>query len=180
MNKRGVGILLKHSFSIAVLEETADPGENFLLLKLSYKGSTFIAGSIYGPNSTDREFFTSLEAGIVSLGQLPIILGGDWNCIWSKAANTVNIDVLNMVTLPNTTNSNKLREMCENLDLTEAFRITSPGRREYTYCPRAVGKPNKSRLDFFIVSQGLSPFISKCQISRSLQNKLFDHKAIFF
>jgi hypothetical protein len=38
MNKRGVGVLIKHTLSFAVLEEIRDPGENFLCLRVDFEG----------------------------------------------------------------------------------------------------------------------------------------------
>jgi hypothetical protein len=37
---------------------------------------------------------------------------------------------------------------------------------------------NQSRLDFFLVSETILDSVSSCKIAGSLQNKLFDHKAV--
>jgi hypothetical protein len=79
---------------------------------------------------------------------------------------------------PNILHSNLLSEMCEDLNLTDPFRFLYPDRREYTYKPRTVNARNRSRLDFFLISDNLLDHISNCQISPNLQNKLFDHKAV--
>jgi hypothetical protein len=51
-------------------------------------------------------------------------------------------------------------------------------RKEYSYVPRYNLSQNKSRLDFFLVSDSLLDFTSDCLIHTALQNKLFDHKAV--
>jgi hypothetical protein len=40
-----------------------------------------------------------------------------------------------------------------------------------------MGATNKSRIDFFLVSNSLLGFINKCDISDNLQSSAFDHKA---
>jgi hypothetical protein len=37
---------------------------------------------------------------------------------------------------------------------------------------------NKSRIDFFLVSESILESVSSCKISQGLQNKLFHHKAV--
>ena len=64
MNKRGIGILIKNDIAFLELQREADPEKNFLLLRAEINGKNFTIGSIYGPNSHDRTFFTQLEAAI--------------------------------------------------------------------------------------------------------------------
>jgi exonuclease III len=178
-NKRGVAILIKNSITFSVEDERADPGENFLACRLQIEGCTFILVSVYGPNGSDLQFFVNLKDNISSLGQHPIVIGGDWNCLWSKANVGLNIDALNMVSLPNGQNSKKLREVSELLDITDPFRVLHPSRRDFSYIPRKAGRINKSRLDFFIVSNSIVDKVTECSISVHLQNKLFDHKVVY-
>jgi hypothetical protein len=49
---------------------------------------------------------------------------------------------------------------------------------DFTYIPRAAGNKNRSRLDFFLVSDTLLDYANECKIADHLQNKLFDHKAV--
>jgi exonuclease III len=86
-NKRGVGILIKNSLSFSDLQCIKDPEENYLLLRLVLKGKPIIIGSIYGPNTNDRNFFTRLGDCLINeADNFPIILGGDWNCTLSTDA----------------------------------------------------------------------------------------------
>jgi hypothetical protein len=79
-NKRGVGILLKFYSDISILQELKRDDDNSILLKITYKGSVFIIASIYSPNTHCPAFFENLTADLTSLGDHPIVLGGDWNC----------------------------------------------------------------------------------------------------
>ncbi len=78
---------------------------------------------------------------------------------------------------PNVRHSNLLNALCEEFELSDPYRIRNLNRRDFTYQPSAIGKNNRSRLDFFIVLDILIEKITKCWISPNLQNKMFDHKA---
>jgi exonuclease III len=178
-NKRGAGILLKHDLPFSDTREVADPGENFLLLSTTFSGNRYTLGAVYGPNGNNPGFFNELGDTLWELGNDNIILGGDWNCVWSRAALTRNQDLLNMTAVPNSGNSAVMRKCCNKLDLTDPFRALHPSRCDFSYTPRCITKKNRSRLDFFVVSNRLLRSVTTCTISRELQNKLFDHKAIF-
>jgi exonuclease III len=100
-NKRGVGILIKYSLSIAVLDEKRDPHDNYLALHLEFEGKKFTVCSIYGPNQVQPAFFTSLQECVSNYSNYPIVIGGDWNCTVSCEPAVSNIDTLNMQNPPN-------------------------------------------------------------------------------
>ena len=177
-NKRGTGILIKSDIIFTEQARRTDRDENFILVRIEIKGKTLIVGSIYGPNKTDPDFFNNLRTAILELGNFPIILGGDWNCTVSKDPVDENIDCLNMLNLPNGRHSSLLDDLCNNLSLMDPYRGFFPLRKDYTYINRAVGRKNRSRIDFFLVSIDLFTSISECDIMPNLQSKLFDHKAI--
>ena len=49
---------------------------------------------------------------------------------------------------------------------------------EFTYTPRDLNRSNRSRLDFFFISNHLIPIVGKIEIAQTLQSNLFDHKAV--
>ncbi len=144
------------------------------------KGSNlqFIVGAIYGPNGFEPRFFDDIRRLLATMGDFPIIIGGDWNCSLSCANRDANIDILNMANPPNLRHSKLLKTLCDDLLLSDPYRCKFPNRLEYTYIPSAVNKKNRSRLDFFIVSQSILNEIKHCTIKPTTQNKLFDHKAV--
>ena len=178
MNKRGVGILIKKCLDISEEERRTDPEENFLLVRVLYKGTALILGSIYGPNDYNPDFFTRLETAIRSLGDVPVIIGGDWNCTFSTDPLFFNIDCRNMQNLPNLRHSHRVRDLCGNLNLTDPYRLFFPSRKDFTFCPKNSAQLNRSRIDFFLISIPLFVDASSCDIAPALQNSLFDHKAI--
>ena len=104
--------MLNNRFDFSVLEREEDPEENYLLLRISLRGHQAILGSIYGPNDLNPLFFDRLKRSIQKLGDLPIILGGDWNCTVFRDLVETNIDCLNMQRLPNLRHSELLDDLC--------------------------------------------------------------------
>ena len=143
MNKRGTCILIKNDIAFLELQREADPEENFLLLRAEIKGKNFTIGSIYGPNSHDRTFFTKLEAAIQVLGCDNVILGSDWNCSYCSDPIADNIDCLNMTNIPNLRHSLYVQDLCQSLNLMDPYRGFFPNRRDYTFISRNT-RSNKS------------------------------------
>jgi hypothetical protein len=100
-NKRGVGILIKHSLNFSVLEEVRDPEDNNLTLKTDFEGKIIILCAIYGPNHVHPPFFASLANGLRRMGNYPTVVGGDWNCTINCENNDLNDDIFNMRAAPN-------------------------------------------------------------------------------
>jgi hypothetical protein len=107
----------------------------------------------------------------------PTIIAGDWNLTYSTDDNDSNIDVINMLSPPSIPRSKSLADICESHLLTDPYRALHPYKRDYTYVPRS-GKTNRSRIDFFIISEFLVHLVNFCDISASLDTFLFDHKSI--
>ena len=92
-SSRGVGILIKKSLNFSVLKEARDLEENILGLRISISGTEIALISIYGPNSIDENFFKNLSNILSESGNVPAIIGGDWNCMYSCNNLNNNLDV---------------------------------------------------------------------------------------
>jgi exonuclease III len=178
MNRRGVGILINNKFDFSVEARRDDPDQNYLLLRLRNNGNVFIIGTIYGPNSRDPAFFMRLRNDIVSLGNFPTILGGDFNATYSCLPVADNPDCLNMQQLPNSFHSELISDLCANLDLYDPLRFFNPELRVFSYQPRAAGAINMSRIDYFLISGSLLQLNCDSKIADSVQSAMFDHKAV--
>ena len=175
---RGVAILAAITLGITVINTWKDQHENALIMDIEYSGRTYTIGAIYGPNNTSREFFRFLgEVLENSQGEFKVV-GGDWNTTWDKGPAINNIDTLEMVSVPNPVNSGLLGTLCGNHSLTDPFRILHPMKRDFSYSPFGTQRANRSRIDFFITSSNLIPFINECNISSAPLCALFDHKNI--
>jgi hypothetical protein len=135
-NKRGVGILIKHSIDFSVLDEEKDDLDNFLVQKISFDGKIVILCAIYGPNNVQPEFFLSLKHSLMVMGDHPIIMGGDWNCTTSCENSPLNDDIINMRSPPNLRHSILLKNLCQELNLADPYRVKFPHRKEFTFVPK--------------------------------------------
>ena len=178
-SSRGVGIVISKKLKHTVVRKIVDREDNFLLLDMEIMGKNLTLGSIYGPNEDDMPFFENLKKGIKELKNQNIIIGGDWNCTWDNSELNSNIDIVNMASIPSKRRSDKLREICTELKLTDPYRVFYPTRREYTFIPSAIGLTNRSRLDFFIISESILNKTIICSIPHSLTSTVFDHKPVF-
>jgi exonuclease III len=151
-NKRGVGILIKKNIPFSVLEQVDGAEENTLLLRALIYNTEVILVSIYGPNGNDPQFFIELRDMLNRFNHLPFIIAGDWNATYSSENIEQNIDCFKMQRLPNLTHSRKINDLCAEYSLTDPFRFLYPEKLEYSYIPRNILANNKSRLDFFIIS----------------------------
>jgi exonuclease III len=177
-SSRGVGMLIDNSLSSLVQHIYKCPSENILGVKLLIDSSPILLISIYGPNDNDMSFYSNLSALIADNPDVPVIVGGDWNTTYSTSDPNRNPDVLYMKTIPSKIRSGWLNELCIEFELSDPFRAFHPTKRDFTFIPRG-NKKNRSRLDFFLISNSIIPFVQRCEIASSNSISLFDHKSTF-
>jgi exonuclease III len=84
-----------------------------------------------------------------------------------------------MQKIPNEKHTRLLQTIQLKFSLVDAFRILHPLKKDFSYVPRDCSKNNRSRIDFFFISRALVPMLTECSIAPVIQNKLFDHRAVF-
>jgi exonuclease III len=104
--------------------------------------------------------------------------GGDWNTTVDANPVRLNIDTINMVDIPSRRRSTWLNRTCTSLKLSDPYRFFYPERREFTYIPNAQAHNNRSRIDFFQISDDLLLSCKNCTIAHHLDSMLFDHKSV--
>ena len=163
-----------------LINTKGDNEGNFLIGNIILGLKEITIGSIYGPNINDNiPVYDDLNTKLNNIRQDIIILGGDWNCTWDSRDVGSNIDCFEMAAIPSKRRSEKLKDMCNNCNLTEPFRCLYPNRKDFTYVPAVAEYNNRSRLDFFIISDNIIDKVQECNISSSLLNSCFDHKMIY-
>jgi exonuclease III len=177
-NGRGVAILIAMEINTVVNREWRDQAENVLIMDVSLNGCNVTLGSIYGPNNTGREFYRFIYGVLGETAGSFTVIGGDWNTVLDPQPVQYNIDIINMAAIPNAVNSGLLREMCNHHNLSDPFRVLYPNKKDYTYSPFSDIRRNRSRLDFFLISNNLIPSVDHCLISPSVLCVQFDHKNI--
>ncbi len=178
-NKRGVAILLSNKLANSVAEEYRDESCNILLLKLKVGTTNVTVGSIYGPNNDDINFYNQLRVTVQPFNSDYVVIGGDWNATVDGRNNRNNLDILNTASVPSVRRSGWLNELMTNCNLMDPYRYFFPDTPEFTYVPFAVNANNRSRLDFFFISEGLIEQCVNCRIPHNLSCFLFDHKPVF-
>jgi exonuclease III len=81
-NRRGVAMLINKSLNPEIINTFKDQQENILLIHAKINGSDIALGSVYGPNSTDRQFYRDLDNFINNHPGMPVLLGGDCDATW--------------------------------------------------------------------------------------------------
>ena len=72
----------------------------------------------------------------------------------------------------------KINSNEQNLKLTDLYRFLYPNKTKFSYIPAKVANTNRSRLDFFLISESLLPWVGDCCIANSLSSTNFDRKPI--
>jgi exonuclease III len=176
-----VGILIRKELKLQIITEYRDQNENILLLKLrptEANGGEVVVGAIYGPNSTDRNFFNYLDTVLSQNQNTPVVLAGDWNTTWDNSPPESNIDIINMARTPNQANGRLLKDFANKFEMTDPFRALNPTKIGFSYSPFGVLRKNRSRLDFFLVSSNMLQLINNCEIFSAHLSFMFDHKPI--
>jgi hypothetical protein len=112
------------------------------------------------------------------MGNHPIVIGGDFNATFSKDTVEFNIDCIAMNDVPNIRHSNYINKFCEALNLMDPYRFLYPNKREFSYRPFGDKRKNRSRIDFFLISNELLNTKFECSIFPALLASCFDHKPI--
>jgi exonuclease III len=153
-NSRGVAVLISKQVVHEVLASAHDQQENAILLKVKINDLEFVIGSIYGPNLdiNCEHFYNFISGTLISWGNMPCVIGGDWNATFSNLPVNENPDVLFMRNLPSVHRSRLINELCEQHELTDPFRLLHPDTKDYTYVPSGSLRKNRSCIDFFLIS----------------------------
>ena len=175
---RGVCILIKNDLSYTVHNEYRDFNDNYLILDLTINSKRFTLGAVYGPNEDDMDFYNNLERDIAALNNRCIIVSGDWNATWDPSPVLHNIDTINMRNIPSKRRSERINALARNLSLTDPYRFHHPEKREFTFVPNIAGNKNRSRIDFFLISENILGDCKSVSIPHHLSSKMFDHKSL--
>ena len=178
-SSRGVGILISTKVNINVIDMYRDDDDNILGVLCESEGAHLLLISVYGHNTNNNShiFFDNINQCISRFKNAGCIIGGDWNLTYSANDSIYNIDIHNMAGPPSVIRSLQLGDICGQHHLSDPYRILYPERRDFTFQPR-TRRTNRSRLDFFLISDCLIDTVKDCTISTGLTTELFDHKPV--
>jgi exonuclease III len=178
LNSRGTAILISNKVKYAITDSFSDDSCNILLLKIMIANSTITIGSIYGPNTDDETFYVQLQEKISLFNSDYVVVGGDWNATLDASNSRLNIDTFNTAGIPSVRRSLWLNRLCDSVGILDPYRYFYPETREFTFVPFSENATNRSRLDFFLMSETLTSQCINCRIPNYLSSMLFDHKQV--
>ena len=166
---RGVAILIKKHFPVTVLDTFNDVNGNIVAVLLEFESKRILIQGIYGPNNDDPDFYSDLCFNIAQLWDVNYsVFVGDWNI-----ALNPEIDTRNYRNYNNPRARSELKNKIQELNLIDIFRELNPSERRFTW--KKWGEEKYSRLDYFLVSSSLLPFVQKTEI---LASCFSDHSPI--
>ena len=155
---RGIAIFIKKNFPVNVLDKFCDTGGNILAVLLSYENKKILLEGIYGPNSDEPSFYSDLAfKKITDWAPEFSIFAGDFNLVLDP-----NIDTKNYLHINNPQAMHEVKEQMKTYNLVDIWRELHPNDRIYTWQKFNANK--QSRLDFFLISSSLLPFVKKTEI----------------
>jgi exonuclease III len=169
-NCKGTCILIKSSVDFVLHSSTPDSNGRYIILDLSINDTRITLVSLYGPNQDVPDFFSTIFEITEKVGNDNRIIVGDFNCILNnedkKGGQQVHI---------NKKSSIFLKEYIQEFELVDIWRSQHKSVKGYTFHTKYKGQNIFSRLDYFLISIGLSIRPNKAEISPSI---LTDHSMI--
>ena len=143
----------------------------YILLDLSIQEKRFTLVCLYGLNSDDPDFFSTLHADLEMFENNSIITVGGWNVVRNP-----ELDTFGYRTLVNPGAKEAIDLMCSDLNLIDVWRTRNENKSRYTW-RRKNPTLIQSRLDYFLVSPDFASMTERCQICPGYRT---DHSAIVF
>ena len=138
-------------------------------MKIEIQGKLIVLFNIYGPNTDNTDFFNTLDIHIQKYNDHSLILGGDFNTVINY-----KLDKLNGRSDTNKKCNEKIKEIIENNDLCDKWRLKNPHKKVYTWHSN-TRPPIFCRLDYFLISQDIVNCLADCNISTGFKS---DHSII--
>ena len=167
-NSRGVAILLNNTFEYTIEEVVKDNTGNVMMLNLQLSDMTIKLINIYGPNSDDQKFYSTISNILNENVQDYTIWCGDFNMILNPSLDSYNYSNLNNPKARMTT-----IKLIEEHNLIDIYRYFHPNIKRYTW--RQHNPLKQARLDYFLVSSNLTDLISTVDIKAGYKS---DHSIL--
>lgn len=168
-HSRGVILLVHKSIPFEIISTTVDPLGRYVVVQGSLLSEKVNIVNIYGPNYDSPSFFNNLFLTLSSL-QGQFIIGGDFNCVLDPQRDrTTTADATHQHS------RNTLKHFIQELNLCDVWRSLNPTSSEFS-CYSSTHR-SYSRIDYFLVSNGLLSRISDCEYEGIA---ISDHSPISF
>ena len=149
-----------------------DNAGNLLQIFMDFNDKKILLSGLYGPNLDSPQFYEEQVFSAIDLF-LPeySIFVGDWNLVLDQIKDTQNYLREN-----NTLARNTVLQKIEAYDLNDTWRTDHEHETKFTWFKKdPVHGPKSARLDFFLISSSLSPYVTKSNIHHAI---LTDHSFV--
>ena len=158
---RGVALFIKKDLPIKILDKFSDDNGNLLSVLIEFENKRLLIEGIYGPNQDCPEFYENEVFQKIQIwNPSHSIFVGDWNIAIDQ-----NLDTLNYQNVGNPNARLELIRKISEHNLIDIYRDLNPTEKKFTW--KQWGSHKFARLDYFLVSDSLLPYISKASISPS-------------
>ena len=166
---RGVAIFLKKDSTAKIVDKFTDQEGNVLAILIIFQEKRILLEGIYGPNSDSPLFYEQIAFKKILEWQPDYtICGGDFNLVLDP-----KIDTKNYLHINNPLARQELLKQIGMFNLVDIWRELNPDSKTYTW--QKYNENKQSRLDFFLVSSTLLPFVKKADIKPGFCS---DHSSI--
>ena len=166
---RGVAIFVKKNLPLKILDRFNDNNGNILSILVEYESKRILIEGIYGPNGDSPRFYENdAFSKIESWNPHHLIFAGDFNLVMDQDLDTMNYHNVN-----NPQARHEVIKKMAEYNLIDIFRELNPALKKFSW--KQWGSTKFARLDFFLVSDSLLPYVEKADI---LSTCFSDHSPI--
>ena len=128
-------------------------------MQVQLEDKKILIEALYGPNQDTPEFYTDqVFKKLQEWDPDYAIFAGDYNVALDQEKDTKNYLHIN-----NPNAANALRDQMDQFNLVDVWREQHPDERTFTW--RKFNGKKQGRLDYFLISASLMPFVQKASIT---------------
>ena len=152
-----------------VVDSFRDTEGNVLAVLMIYEDKKILLEVLYGPNQDSPSFYSDTVFKQIQAWNPDFsIFSGDFNVVLDPARDTKNYQNIN-----NPLAMQALKDQIQQYNLVDIWRELHPDDRQYTW--RKFNENKQSRLDYFLISASLLPYVQNASIIPSYCS---DHSGI--
>ncbi len=157
----GVAILFNPNKQYDITNIEIDNEGRWITLEIDLNDNKYRLANLYAPNKgTQRKTFFKSVCKKMIQGNIPVIMGGDFNCVLSKKDRRINNN-------RSEEGQKELLQLMKDYELEDVYRRRFPSKSSYTYFKKNTNIA--SRLDMWIISKSIDSLI------KSINSKVAPH-----
>ena len=164
----GVAVLFNQNRITQVKDLSIDVNGRYICLDMVVNDYQFVLAAIYAPNRNPQPFFETIKHVLVKMNAVEMMLMGDFNLVLDVKLDRTEDREYNAKSVI------KLKEIMQQFELQDIWRVKHPNRVEYSWC-RKLPQFTGSHIDFVLLNEGLVNTNIECEY---LQGFKTDHKGV--